>query len=202
VAPGGRTLRRASSTTRPTLRPRSHRPRSPWRAASIYGGSQRDQKNILAKAVLDPMNFTLSDDQRMLQDTVERLVARSYGFEQRKGPTRQPVAGAAASGAPSPRSDCWLLPFPESTWRARWRAHRRDAGDASTRKALPLGAAAVDDGIGAAALRWATDAQLDHWVGAIAAGELTLAWAHREAQSRIGLHDVECSAQRVTGGWL
>ena len=35
----------------------------------------------------------------------------------------------------------------------------------------------------------------------MATGELTLAWAHREAQSRYRLHDVACSAQRVAGGW-
>ena len=42
------------------------------------------------------MNFTLSDDQRMLQDTVERLVARDYGFEQRKAYAREPKGYSAA----------------------------------------------------------------------------------------------------------
>jgi alkylation response protein AidB-like acyl-CoA dehydrogenase len=36
------------------------------------------------------MNFALSDDQRMLQDTVERLVLRDYGFEQRKAYAAEP----------------------------------------------------------------------------------------------------------------
>jgi alkylation response protein AidB-like acyl-CoA dehydrogenase len=69
-------------------------------------------------------------------------------------------------------------------------------------KALPLEPLLSTMVIGGAALRSATDAQLDRWVGAIAAGELALAWAHRETQSRYRPHDVACTAQRVDGGWL
>lgn len=148
------------------------------------------------------MNFTLSDDQRMLQDTVERLVARDYGFEQRN-------AYATESGGWSRK--VWhrlaeigllALPFPV--------AHGGLGGGPvdmmlvmqSLGKALPLEPLLSTMVIGGAALRSASDAQLDRWVGEIASGELTLAWAHAEAQSRYRLHDVACRAQRVSGGWL
>ena len=148
------------------------------------------------------MNFALDDEQRMLQDTVERLVARDYGFEQRKAYAAQPGGWSRAVWRTLADIGLLALPFPE--------AHGGIAGGPvevmlvmqALGKALPLEPLLSTMVIGAAALRSANAAQLDRWVGAIAAGELVLAWAHDEAQSRYRLHDVACGARRSGAGWV
>jgi pimeloyl-CoA dehydrogenase small subunit len=148
------------------------------------------------------MNFALSDDQRMLQDTVERLVARSYGFEQRKAYAAQPCGWSREVWRTLAEIGLLALPFPEAQGGLGGGPVDVMLVMQALGKALPLEPLLSTMVIGGAALRHASPAQLDRWVGAIAAGELTLGWAHREAQSRYRLHDVACSAQRVSGGWL
>jgi alkylation response protein AidB-like acyl-CoA dehydrogenase len=57
-------------------------------------------------------------------------------------------------------------------------------------RSLPLAPLLPTMVLGAAALRCASEEQAARWVPAIAAGEMTLAWAHREADVRHDLHDV------------
>ena len=148
------------------------------------------------------MNFTLSDDQRMLQDTVERLVARDYGFEQRKAYAMEPGGWSCKVWGTLAEMGLLALPFPE--------AHGGLGGGAvdvmlvmqALGKALPLEPLLSTMVIGGAALRAASPAQMDRWVGAIAAGDMTLAWAHGEAHSRYRLHDVACCARRDGSGWV
>jgi alkylation response protein AidB-like acyl-CoA dehydrogenase len=145
------------------------------------------------------MNFAFDDDQRMLKDSVERLVARDGGFEQRRlhmaeGWSRTLWARYAEVGL-------LALPYPS--------AHGGLDGTAidtllvfeTLSRALPLEPLLPTMVIGAAALRAASEEQLARWVPAIAAGELTLAWAHGEAGSRYRLHDVSCVARREGEGW-
>ena len=143
------------------------------------------------------MDFSLNDDQRMLKDTVDRLVARDYGFEQRKAYAKSPEGWSRAVWARMAEIGLLALPFPA--------AHGGlDGGPIETMLVMEsLGRAMVLEPllsttvIGAAALKTARTAQLERWVGAIAAGELTLAWAHEEAQSRYRLSDVACAAKRI-----
>jgi alkylation response protein AidB-like acyl-CoA dehydrogenase len=145
------------------------------------------------------MNFAFDDDQRMLKDSVERLVARDGGFEQRRlhmaeGWSRTLWARYAEVGL-------LALPYPS--------AHGGLDGTAvdtllvfeTLSRALPLEPLLPTMVLGAAALRAASEEQLARWVPAIAAGELTLAWAHAEAGSRYRLHDVSCVARREGEGW-
>ena len=55
------------------------------------------------------MDFDLSDEQRLLKDSVERLVADRYGDSSSARPTQQGAgrAGARRSGATSPSWACW-----------------------------------------------------------------------------------------------
>ena len=43
------------------------------------------------------MDFDLSDDQRMLKDSVDRLIADTYGFEQRKAILASPDGWSRAA---------------------------------------------------------------------------------------------------------
>ena len=86
-----------------------------YRKVSIYGGSNEIQRNIIAKAILGPvadawrleglsMDFDLTEDQRLLKDSVDRLIADHYQFEQRKKYLREPAGCSAADVGPDHRT--------------------------------------------------------------------------------------------------
>ena len=52
------------------------------------------------------MDFDLTDEQRLLKDSVDRLLADRYDFEQRKKYWREQGGWSHASGASSPNSAC------------------------------------------------------------------------------------------------
>jgi pimeloyl-CoA dehydrogenase small subunit len=142
------------------------------------------------------MDFSLNDDQRMLQDTVERLVARDYAFEQRKAYAREPKGYSSAIWATCAELGLLALPYPS--------AHGGLDGSAvdvmlvmqALGRALPLEPLLPSMVIAATALRAASAAQLERWVAPIATGETTLAWAHDEPGSRYRLADVSTRAHR------
>jgi alkylation response protein AidB-like acyl-CoA dehydrogenase len=147
------------------------------------------------------MNFELDDDQRMLKDSLERLVTRDGGFERRRQWMLSDAGHDPTLWARYAELGLIALPYPA--------AHGGLGGTAvdtmlvfeSLARSLPLGPLLPTMVIGAAALHAASHEQAARWVPAIASGATTLAWAHGEAGSRGGLHDVACSARRQAGGW-
>ncbi|MBV9537961.1 MAG: acyl-CoA dehydrogenase family protein [Acidisphaera sp.] len=149
------------------------------------------------------MDFDLSDDQRLLKDSVERLVADRYGFEQRRG---------YAASADGWSREIWRtlaelgllgLPFAE--------AHGGFGGGAvetmivmeAFGRALVLEPYFATVVLGGGLVRRVGDAaQQSDLLGRIAAGELLLAFAQLERQSRYDLHDVRTTARRNGAGWL
>jgi len=142
------------------------------------------------------MDFKLSDDQRMLQDTVERLVARDYGFEQRKAYAREQKGYSAAVWARYAELGLLALPFPSAQGGLDGSAVDVMLVMQALGRALPLEPLLPTMVIAAAALRAASAAQLERWVEPIATGALTLAWAHAEPGSRYRLADVSTLAHR------
>jgi alkylation response protein AidB-like acyl-CoA dehydrogenase len=148
------------------------------------------------------MDFTLDDDRRMLRDTVERLVAKQYGFEQRKAFAREPSGYASTMWARYAELGLLALPFPA--------AHGGLDGGAvdvmivmeALGRALPLEPLVSTAVIGAAVLRAAGEAALARWAPPVCAGELTIAWAHEEAGARYRLADVATSAREDGDGWV
>jgi pimeloyl-CoA dehydrogenase small subunit len=148
------------------------------------------------------MNFSLDDDQRMLKDTVDRLVARDYGFEQRRAYLKSPEGWSRTMWARMAEIGLLALPFPS--------AHGGlDGGPIETMLVMEsLGRAMVLEPllsttvICAAALKAANAEQHERWVPAIAGGKLVVAWAHEEAQSRYVSSDVACSATPKGDGHL
>ena len=61
------------------------------------------------------MDFDLSDDQRLLTDSVTRLLADQYSFEARKGYVKRQAAGVRRCGRSSPSLGCWGCRSPRST---------------------------------------------------------------------------------------
>jgi pimeloyl-CoA dehydrogenase small subunit len=143
------------------------------------------------------MDFSLNDDQRMLKDTVDRLVARDYGFEQRKAYAKSPEGWSRAMWARMAEIGLLALPFPSAHGGLDGGPIESMLVMESLGRAMVLEPLLSSTVIGAAALKAASVEQLERWVPAIAGGELTLAWAHSELQSRYRLHSVACSARRV-----
>ena len=52
------------------------------------------------------MDFDLTDEQRLLKDSVDRLIADQYQFEQRKKYMAEPAGWSQPSGRSSPNSAC------------------------------------------------------------------------------------------------
>ncbi len=141
------------------------------------------------------MDFDLSDEQRLLQDSVNRMIADRYGFEARRG------YRAAAEGW---SRDVWAqfaelgllgLPFSEEDG---------GFGGGAVETALVMEAfgraLVVEPYIGTvitcgALLRHAASAgQRARWVPGIAEGSVVLAYAQAERQSRYSLNDITTRA--------
>ncbi|MBV8888636.1 MAG: acyl-CoA dehydrogenase family protein [Alphaproteobacteria bacterium] len=149
------------------------------------------------------MDFDLTDEQRLLKESVERLLADHYGFDKRRGYLADPAASAAL-WARYAGLGLLGLPFAEE--------HGGIGGGGieimlvmeAFGRVLALEPFLATIVLGGAALRLAGNAaQLAALLPRIAAGELTLAFAHGERQARYDLSDVITTARRNGGGgWV
>ncbi len=149
------------------------------------------------------MDFDLSDEQRLLQDSVERLISDEYGFEQRKALGKSDKGYSDAMWAKFAELGFLGLPFAEE--------HGGFGGGPVETMILmeafgrglvlePYLATVV---IGGGFIRHgASEAQKAALIPEIAAGNLTLAFAHTERQSRYDLNAVETTAKRDGDGWV
>lgn len=149
------------------------------------------------------MNFDLSDEQRMLQEGLERLMSEQYGFDQRHGYLREEGGWSRAMWGRYAEMGLLALPFAEC-----------DGG---------LGGGAVETMVvmevfgrylalepyfatvilcGGLLRHGACDDQRAELVGRIAAGELTLAFAHQEPGSRYRLGHVTTRARQEGDAWV
>ena len=141
------------------------------------------------------MNFTLSDEQKLLQDSVDRFVEKEYAFDARRkilesdlGFSRDNWASFAELG--------WLAaPLPED--------HGGLSGSAVDVAVIMEGlgrglvlepyvpSVVLGGGLVAAA---GNDEQKARILPAVAEGTMLLAFAHVEPQARFDLFDIQCSA--------
>ena len=148
------------------------------------------------------MDFDLNDDQRLLKDSVDRLIADKYGFDQRRAAMAEPDGWSRAMWAQFAELGLLGLPFAEA-----------DGGFGGGPVETMIVAEAFGRGLvlepylatvvlgGGLVRRAAPDALRAEMLGAIAAGELLLAFAHVERQSRYELHNVATLARRDGDGW-
>jgi len=148
------------------------------------------------------MDFDLSDEQRLLKDSVDRFITDRYGFEARRANRAERGGWSRAAWAQIAELGLLGLPFSEEDG---------GFGGGPTETAIvmeafgrglvvePYVATAI---IGAALLRHcATPEQRARLVPEIAAGERVLAYAQVERQSRWSLNDVKTRAVRSGDGW-
>lgn len=147
------------------------------------------------------MDFRLTDEQRMLQDTVSRLVREQYAFE-----TRQK-----------------LMESEEGFSRDMWRQYAElgllgiglpeDVGGFGGGIELMIVMQQLGRGLilepyistvvlgGTLIAAAGSDAQKEDLLGRMVGGELLLAFAHGEPQSRYNLSDVQTRAEKSGDGW-
>ena len=149
------------------------------------------------------MDFALTEEQQLLQHSVERLFADHYAFEARRRYAQQPGGWSRAMWKQYAELGLLGLPFAEE--------HGGSAGGPVETMivmeqigrvlalepwlaTVVLGGGLINLG-GSGALR----AEL---IPRIASGDLVLAFAHAERQARYNLADVASSARRDGGGYV
>jgi pimeloyl-CoA dehydrogenase small subunit len=149
------------------------------------------------------MDFDLTDEQRLLQDSVTRLMADRYMFETRKGFLKQPHGWSEELWGRYAELGLLGLPFAE---------HHGGFGGGPVEvmlvmqefgRALALEPYLATVVLAGTAVRLAgAAAQQSSILPAIAEGRMKLAFAHGERQARYDVTDVMTTAHHNGGGWV
>ncbi len=149
------------------------------------------------------MDFSLSDEQRLLKDSVDRLVADRYAFDQRK--TYFKAAGGWSTALWSQYAELGLLglPFAEEYGGFGGGAIEIMLVMEAFGRALVLEPYLATVVLGGTALRLGASGEVKSRVlPAIADGSMKLAFAHGERQARYDVTDVMTTARKSGGGWV
>src|SRR5918998_882040 len=149
------------------------------------------------------MDFDLTEEQRLLQDSLARLLADRCGFEQRKEYMKAP--GGWSREMWSSYAELGLLGLPYSEEEGGF-----GGGPVETMlvaeqmgRAITLEPWFPTMVLGGGFLRHGADSGLRSALAPkLVAGELLLAFAHTERQSRYDLHDVATTARRDGSAWV
>jgi pimeloyl-CoA dehydrogenase small subunit len=149
------------------------------------------------------MDFELSDEQRLLRDSVDRLLGDRYGFAQRRGYLAEPDGWSRELWRHYAELGLLGLPFAEEYGGFGGGPIDIMLVMEAFGRALVLEPYLSTVVLGGTALRLAgTEAQKAAILPQVAEGVLTLAFAHGERQARYDLSDVLTTARRKDGGWV
>jgi pimeloyl-CoA dehydrogenase small subunit len=149
------------------------------------------------------MNFDLSDEQRLLAESVTRLLADQYSFEQRKGYLKQPNGWSDAIWSQLAELGLLGLPFAEEYGGFGGGPVETMLVMEQFGRALVLEPFVATVVLAGTAIRLAgSAAQKEALLPRVADGSLKLAFAHAERQARYDLTDVMTTAKRESGGWI
>jgi pimeloyl-CoA dehydrogenase small subunit len=149
------------------------------------------------------MDFDLTEEQRLLRDSVDRLLADHYAFDKRKAYLAEPDGWSRTLWAQYAELGLLGLPFPEE--------HGGFGGGGieimlvmeAFGRALALEPYLATVVLAGTALRLAgSEAQQAALLPQVAEGTRLLAFAHGERQARYDLPDVLTTATRKGGGWV
>ena len=148
------------------------------------------------------MDFDFSEDQRLLKDSVDRLIADRYGFDVRKQAAKEATGWSAEMWAVYAELGLLGLPFDE--------AHGGFGGGAietamvmeAFGRGIVLEPYLATVVLGGGLLRHAgSEAQKTELIPQIVSGDLRLAFAHIERHSRWNLNDVAVTATKDGAGF-
>jgi pimeloyl-CoA dehydrogenase small subunit len=149
------------------------------------------------------MDFDLSEDQRLLKDSVDRLVLDQYQFEQRKKYIREPAGYSAAMWDQITELGLLGLPFEETLGGFGGGAVETAIVMEAFGRGLVLEPFFATVILGGGLLRRAAPASvLGALAPKVAAGKLKLAFAHVERHSRYDLADVSTTAHKDGSGYM
>jgi alkylation response protein AidB-like acyl-CoA dehydrogenase len=149
------------------------------------------------------MDFELSEEQRLLRDSVGRLLADHYTFDKRRAYHSEPEGWSRALWTQYAELGLLGLPFGEQYGGFGGGPIEVMLVMEAFGRVLALEPYLATVVLGATALRLAgTEAQKSALLPQIAEGKLILAFAHGERQARYDLSDVLTTAKPKAGGWV
>jgi pimeloyl-CoA dehydrogenase small subunit len=149
------------------------------------------------------MDFALSDEQRLLQDSVDRLIADRYAFDQRKNYLKEPGGWSAALWSQYAELGLLGLPFAEEYGGFGGGAVEIMLVMEAFGRGLILEPYMATVVLAGTALRLGgTGAQKSRILPVIAQGNMKLAFAHGERQARYDVSDVMTTARREGASWV
>ena len=149
------------------------------------------------------MDFQPSDDQRLLLESVSRLLADTYSFAQRKTYLAQPEGWSPAIWGKFAELGLLGLPFAEEYGGFGGGAQEVMLVMQAFGRVLVLEPFLSTVVLAGTAVRTAGTAEQKRAIlPAIAEGTLKLAFAHSERQARYDLTDVVTTAKRSGSGWV
>jgi hypothetical protein len=149
------------------------------------------------------MDFEPSDDQRLLVESVSRMLADTYSFAQRKGYAALPEGFSPAVWSQFAEQGLLGLPFAEEYGGFGGTAQEVMLVMQQFGRVLVLEPYFPTVVLAGTALNVAgSAAQKETLIPAIAEGSLKMAFAHGERQARYDLTDVVTTAKKTPSGWV
>ncbi|SDB70691.1 acyl-CoA dehydrogenase family protein [Belnapia rosea] len=149
------------------------------------------------------MDFDLTEEQRLLQDSVARLLGDKYGFEQRKGYMKSPDGWSREIWAQFAELGLLGLPFGEDEGGFGGGPVETLLVAEQIGRFITLEPWLSTVVIGGGFLRHGASQELrNELVPQVAAGEMLLAFAQVERQSRYDLFDVTTTAKKDGSSWV
>jgi pimeloyl-CoA dehydrogenase small subunit len=149
------------------------------------------------------MDFDLTDEQRLLKDSVDRLIADRYDFEARKKYQRESDGWSGAIWSQYAELGLLGLPFSEAQGGFGGGPVETMIVMEAFGRGLVLEPYLATVVLGGGLLRHAaSETQQAALIPGVVAGTTKLAFAHLERHSRYDLADVAATAKRDGDGWL
>ena len=149
------------------------------------------------------MDFDLTEDQRLLKESVDRLVADQYGFAQRKTYATEATGWSAKMWGQFAEMGLLGLPFAETVGGFGGGPVETMIVMETFGRGLVLEPFFATVVLGGGLLRRAGSAALQGaLIPQVTAGKLKLAFAHVERQSRYNLADVSTTARKSGSGYV
>lgn len=149
------------------------------------------------------MDFDLSEEQSILRDSLDRLLADRYGFEERKRHMASPEGWSTEMWGRYAEMGLMALPFSEADGGLGGTPVETAIVMEAMGRALALEPYFATVVLGGSFLRFGgNDDQRAEYVPAVAEGALKLAFAQGERNSRYDLHHVETRATKDGGGFV
>jgi pimeloyl-CoA dehydrogenase small subunit len=149
------------------------------------------------------MDFELTDEQRLLRDSIDRLLADHYDFAKRRGYLAEPGGFSTTLWSRYAEQGLLGLPFAEEYGGFGGGPIEIMLVMEAFGRVLALEPYLASVVLGGTALRLAgSEAQKSAILPQVAEGSTTLAFAHGERQARYDLTDVLTTAKPTARGWV